>query len=82
MTQEPSRPRPPLRIGSKVAELVGEAVVEGVFAVLACSVAGVVIAGFIWGSNRHPVATVTAHAAMVSLLGYGVEPPAKSATGA
>ncbi|GAA3702676.1 hypothetical protein GCM10022399_18890 [Terrabacter ginsenosidimutans] len=73
MTQELSRPRAslPRRIGSKVAELVGEAVVEGLFAVLACSVAGVVIAGFIWGWNRHPVATVIAGAAMACLLGYG-----------
>ena len=54
-----------------MAELVGDAVVEGLFAVLACSVAGVVIAGFIWGWNRHPVATVTASAAMTLLLGYG-----------
>lgn len=50
---------------------MGEAVVEGLFAVLACSVAGVLIAGLIWGWNRHPVATVTASAAMACLLGYG-----------
>ncbi|EWS99817.1 hypothetical protein N865_20690 [Intrasporangium oryzae NRRL B-24470] len=50
---------------------MGEAVAEGLFAVLACSVAGAVIAAFIWGWNRHPVATVTASAAMACLLGYG-----------
>ena len=73
MTQELSRPRRslPRRFGSKTAELVGEAAVEGLFAVVACSIAGVVVAGFIWGWNRHPGATVTATAAMASLLGYG-----------
>lgn len=73
MTQELSRPRPslPRRFGLKVAELVGEAAIEGLFAVLACSAAGIVIAGFLWGWNRHPMATVTASAAMACLLGYG-----------
>jgi hypothetical protein len=86
VTQELSRPRPslPRRIGAKVADLVGEAVVEGLFAVLACSVAGVAIAGLIWGWTRHPVATVIAGAALAGLLGYGawsLRPKARQARG-
>ncbi|GAB3057148.1 hypothetical protein GCM10027053_18450 [Intrasporangium mesophilum] len=71
MMKELGQPEPSLarRLGSKVAELVGEAVVEGLFAVLACAVAGVAITGFIWGWNRHPLATAIASAAMASLLG-------------
>lgn len=73
MTQElsPRRRSLPRRFLSKVAELVGEAAAEGLFAVLACSIAGAVVAGFIWGWNRHSGATVAATAAMACLLGYG-----------
>lgn len=73
MTQELGRPEPSLarRLGSKVAELVGDAVVEALFAVLACALAGVAIAGVIWGWQRHPAATALAGAVTASLLGYG-----------
>jgi hypothetical protein len=63
---------PARRIASKLAELLGDALVEILLAVVACSVAGLVIAGVVWEWNRHPAATLFAGSAMACSVGHGV----------
>lgn len=51
--------------------MLGEFVAEALFAAVACVLAGLALAGAIWGWNRHPAATILAGAAVALVLGFG-----------
>ena len=56
---------------AKTAELVGEAAVEGVAAVVSCLLVAGVVAAAVWGWRNHPTTTVGLGAVLVAALAYG-----------
>lgn len=59
------------RIGSGVAEFVGEAVLEGLLTIVSCLVLAGLALAFLWGLGHSPVVTGAVTVAAVVFLGYG-----------